>query len=74
MSEDVKFRNRAADEFNDPSVNPVKVPHSGLSPKIQDARAAYHDKLIDKFHTDVPRDVRQFWFKASLLDPRFKKL
>ena len=46
ISEDVKFRNRAADEFNDPSGNPVKVPHSGLSPKIQDARAAYHD---DKF-------------------------
>ena len=74
ISEDVKFRNRAEDAFNDPGVNPVKVPHSGLSPKIQDARVAYHDKLIDKFHTDVPRDVRQFWFKASILDPRFKKL
>ena len=72
--EDVKFPNRAEDEFNDPDVNPVKVPHANLSAKIQDARSAYHEKLIDKFHRDVARDVKQFWFVASLLDPRFKKL
>jgi hypothetical protein len=74
ISEDVKFPNRAEDEFNDPDVNPVKVPHANLSAKIQDARSAYHEKLIDKFHRDVARDVKQFWFVASLLDPRFKKL
>ena len=72
--EDVKFPNRAEDEFNDPDVNPVKVPHANLSAKIQDARSAYHEKLIDKFHRDVARDVKPFWFVASLLDPRFKKL
>ena len=71
---DIKFPNRAGDQFNDPSVNPVKVSHGDLTMKIQEARVAFHAKLIDKFHTDVPRDVKQFWFIASLLDPRFKKL
>ena len=73
-SEQVKFRNRAEDELNDDSLNPVKVVHILLTDKIQAARKAYHEKLIDKFDAEVPRDVKKFWFVASLLDPRFKKL
>ena len=71
---DVKFLNRAGDEFNDESLNPVKVPHTDLTDEIQIARSAYHQKLIDRFDTDVPRDVKQFWLLASICDPRFKKL
>jgi hypothetical protein len=34
---DVKFRNRAEDDFNDDSRNPVKVPHTDLTDRIQTA-------------------------------------
>ena len=37
-NEDVNFRNRAKDEFNDPLRNPVKVPHENLNDKVQTAR------------------------------------
>ena len=73
-SEQVKFRNREEDELNDESLNPVKVPHTDLTDKMQDARKLFHESLITRFDSDVPRDVKKFWFIASLLDPRFKKL
>ena len=70
----VKFRNRAEDELNDDNLNPVKVQHSDLSDKVQAARKLFHQSLITRFDSDVPRDIKKFWFLASLLDPRFKKL
>jgi hypothetical protein len=73
-SQAVKFRNRAEDELNDDSLNPVKVPHAELTDKMQAARKLYHEALITRFDSDVPRDVKKFWFIASLLDPRFKQL
>ena len=70
----VKFQNRAEDELNDDAANPVKVPHTDLTDKMQAARKAYHDKLIDKFDSDPSRDIKMFWWIASMLDPRLKKL
>jgi hypothetical protein len=72
--EQLKFHNRAEDELNDDSLNPVKVPHDALSNKMQTARKLYHESLITRFDSDVPRNVKQFWFIAALCDPRFKKL
>ena len=71
---DVKFANRKEDQFNDPNLNPIKVPHSGLSDKVQSAREGMHEQLVDRFDSDVPRDVKMFWFISTILDPRFKKL
>ena len=71
---DVKFANRAEDEFNDDDLNPVKVPHTQLTEKIQTARTAIHEQLVDRFDTNVARDIKQFWFIATMCDPRFKKL
>lgn len=71
---DVRFANRIEDEFNDERLNPSKVPHHGLSEKIQTARKELHEQLVNRFDTDLPRDVKQFWFISALLDPRFKKL
>jgi hypothetical protein len=71
---DVKFKNRAADEFNDSDLNPVKVPHDQLTEKMQEARKSYHERLIKYFDSDVSIDVQKFWFIASMLDVRFKKL
>ena len=73
-NDSVKFRNRAEDELNDDTLNPVKVEHSDLTDKMQAARKLFHEALITRFDSDVPRDVKKFWFIASLLDPRFKKL
>jgi hypothetical protein len=72
--QDVKFRNRDRDAFNDDTRNPVKVPHADLSEKIQTAREGLHEQLVDRFDTNVPRDVKMFWFIAAICDPRFKKL
>ena len=72
--ENVKFRNRAEDELNDEDANPVKVPHVHLTDKIQTARKLYHEDLLARFDSDVAFDVKRFWFIASMLDPRFKKL
>ena len=73
-SEPVRFRNRAEDELNDDTLNPVKVPHAELTGEMQQARKLFHESLITRFDSDVPRNVKKFWFIASLLDPRFKKL
>jgi len=73
-SHDVFFRNRDEDEYNDAASNPVTVSHSDLQPKVQDARKAYHQRLIDRFDADLPWTVKKFWFVASMCDPRFKKL
>ena len=73
-SASVKFQNRAEDEFNDNSLNPVKVPHDQMTEKMQEARKSYHERLISYFDSDVPIDVKKFWFVASMLDVRFKKL
>ena len=73
-SHDVKFRNRAADELNDATLNPVKVPNGQLAIKVQDARQAMHEQLVDRFDTNVPLPTKKFYFIAALLDPRFKKL
>ena len=54
--------------------NPVTVSHSDLQPKVQEARKAYHQRLIDRFDADLPWTVKKFWFVASMCDPRFKKL
>ena len=70
----VKFMNRALDEYNDDSLNPVKVFHDQLTDKGQEAREFYHERLISYFDTKVPIDVKKFWFIASLLDVRYKKL
>ena len=70
----VSFRNRADDDLNDDSMNPVKVPHSELTKEMQDARKRFHDSLVARFDSDVSRDVKKFWLLASMLDPRFKKL
>ena len=72
--EQLKFRNRAEDELNDDSLNPVKVPNDALSNKMQTARKLFHESLITRFDSDVPRSVKQFWFISALCDPRFKKL
>ena len=37
-------------------------------------REKYHEQLITRFDSDVPLEVRQFWFISSMLDPRYKKL
>ena len=71
---DVRFMNRDQDEFNDDTVNKVKVTHAELTDKIQTARERLHAQLIDRFDTHVPRDIKQFWFISSMCDPRFKKL
>ena len=73
-SHDVYFRNRDEDEYNDAATNPVTVSHSDLQPKVQEARKAYHQRLIDRFDADLPLTVKKFWFIASMCDPRFKKL
>ena len=73
-AQSVKFRNRAEDDLNDDTLNPVKVPHIDLTVEMQQARKRFHESLISRFDSDVPRDVKKFWFLASLLDPRFKKL
>ena len=73
-SDSVKFLNRAENELNDDILNPVKVAHSDLTSKMQAARKLFHEALINRFDTNVPRDMKKFWFLASLLDPRFKKL
>jgi hypothetical protein len=73
-AEPVKFRNRIEDDLNDSALNPEKVPHADLTSKMQTARKQFHESLITRFDSDVPRDVKKFWFIASLLDPRFKKL
>ena len=70
----VKFANRDEDQFNDDEANPVKVDHDQLSNKIQTAREGLHKQLVDRFDTNVARDVKQFWFIAAICDPRFKKL
>ena len=70
----VKFRNRADDEFNDASLNPVRVSHDELTPKVQVARKAYHERLIKYFDSEVAMTVKKFWFISSMLDVRFKKL
>uniref|UniRef100_A0A7S3EZF2 Uncharacterized protein n=1 Tax=Haptolina ericina TaxID=156174 RepID=A0A7S3EZF2_9EUKA len=41
---------------------------------MQAARKLFHEALINRFDTNVPRDMKKFWFLASLLDPHFKKL
>lgn len=74
LHHDVKFANRIEDEYNDEALNPSKVSHTCLSDKIQTAREGLHKQFITRFDTDVPRDVKQFWFIAAMLDPRFKKL
>ena len=71
---DVYFRNRDLDEFNDGATNPVNVPHSDLQVKVQAARECYPSRLITRFDTELPYSVKKFWFVASMLDPRFKKL
>ena len=71
---DVFFRNRDEDEFNDAEANPVMVSHDELQPKIQEARSSYHSRLITRFDTELPVSVKKFWFVATVLDPRFKKL
>ncbi|KOO30194.1 zinc finger bed domain-containing protein 1-like protein [Chrysochromulina tobinii] len=73
-SHDIYFRNRDEDEYNDATANPVVVLHSALQPKVQEARKLYHQRLIDRFDTDLSLSVKQFWFIASMLDPRYKKL
>jgi len=73
-SHPVKFRNREEDELNDAAVNPVKVAHDKLAPKVQAARDAYHEQLVDRFDTNLPLPAKKFYFIAALLDPRFKKL
>ena len=70
----VKFANRVEDEFNDDDVNPPKVPHDQLTDKIQTAREGLHEQLVDRFDTNVARDIKKFWFIAAMCDPRFKKL
>mmetsp|Transcript_50727 Transcript_50727/g.114025 ORF Transcript_50727/g.114025 Transcript_50727/m.114025 type:complete len:254 (-) Transcript_50727:141-902(-) len=74
VSHEIKFRNRAEDQFNDNTLNPVKVTHYDLTDKMQTARELLHEKLVDRFDTNVPRDVKQFWFISSICDPRFKQL
>ena len=73
-SHDVKFRNRAADLMNDPTLNPIKVAGGELQIKVQDARQAMHEQLVDRFDTNVPLPAKKFYFIAAQLDPRFKKL
>ena len=70
----IKFRNRAEDQFNDNTLNPIKVTHTDLTDNMQTARELLHEKLVDRFDTNVPRDVKQFWFISSICDPRFKQL
>ena len=41
---------------------------------MQDARNAFHERIIKYFDSDVAMDIKQFWFIASILDVRFKKL
>ena len=55
---DVRFMNRVQDEFNDDTVNKVKVTHAELTDKIQTAREGLHAQLIDRFDTHVPRDIK----------------
>ena len=71
---DVVFANRADDKFNDAVLNPVTVPHTSLNPKVRAQREKYHEQLITRFDSDVPLEVKQFWFISSMLDPRYKKL
>ena len=73
-SHDVYFSNRDEDEYNDATANPVTVSHAELEPKVQDARKHYHNRLISRFDTELPHQVKKFWFTSSMLDPRFKKL
>lgn len=73
-SHDVYFPNRDEDQYNDNTFNPVIVKHDQLDVKVQAARDDYHQKLIDRFDSDMPLEVKQFLFIASLLDPRTKKL
>ena len=73
-SHDIYFRNRDEDEYNDLIANPVTVSHDKLQAKVQEARKLYHQRLIDRFDSDLPLSVKKFWFVSSMLDPRFKKL
>ena len=73
VSTNVFFANREADELNDTTLSPVEVLHTDLQQKVQEAREAYHKRLIDRFDSDLPFDVKQFWFISTVLDPRFKK-
>ena len=72
-SADVYFANRAADEGNVEEITPVMVKDADLQTKIREARASYHQRLVDRFDSDVALDVKQFWFISTILDPRFKK-
>ena len=74
VAHDSYFRNRDEDEYNDEASNPVMVKHTDLQPKIQRAREAFHERLVERFSEEQPLSVKQFWFISSLLDPRFKKL
>ena len=38
--------------------------------KIQEARENFHQGLIDRFDSDLPYEVKQYWFVAAMLDPR----
>jgi hypothetical protein len=73
-SHNVYFANRDEDEYNDNTLNPVVVPHNELDVKIQEARTNFHQQLIDRFDSDLPLEIKQFLFIASMLDPRTKKL
>ena len=73
-SEDVFVRNRDEDEFNDPVLNPVMIPHNSLNSKVKECREKYHTDLIDRFDSDLPVSVKKFWYVATTLDPRFKNL
>lgn len=55
-------------------INPSSVTHNELPAKIQDARRAFHARMIDYFETKPSFDVKKLWFIAALLDPRWKKL
>jgi hypothetical protein len=72
-SDSVKFLNRAENELNDDILNPVKVAHSDLTSKMQAARKLFHEALINRFDTNVPCDMKKFWFLASLSRPAFQE-
>ena len=73
-SHDVYFRNRDEDEYNDATTNPITVSQAELQLKVKEARESYHSRLITRFDTELPHHIKKFWFVASMLDPRFKKL
>ena len=69
-NQSVKFRNRDEDEFNDDSLNPVKVPHTDLTAKMQEARKSYHEQLITRFDSDVPIEVKRIHNDDTRRAPR----